>query len=110
MPPVSLARRNGWGPHASNLPPSPRPGPDHAPRRAGDGLNTIILTCIRERGADRGSGGTAAQGANAEQRLRGEAEMRRIFRAGGEGHEEGRGTGEEIAHGSLSTSAPSLRY
>ncbi|WP_284264961.1 error-prone DNA polymerase [Roseicyclus amphidinii] len=78
---------------------SARPIMHHGARRR----LTDILTCIRE-GLRIEDLGTAAQ-ANAEQRLRGEAEMRRIFR----GHEAAVDRAEEIA-ARLSFDIRSLRY
>jgi DNA-directed DNA polymerase III PolC len=78
---------------------SARPIMHHGARRR----LTDILTCIRE-GLRIEDLGTAAQ-ANAEQRLRGEAEMRRIFR----GHEGAVDRAEEIA-ARLSFDIRSLRY
>jgi len=78
---------------------SARPIMHHGARRR----LTDILTCIRE-GVRIEDLGTAAQ-ANAEQRLRGEAEMRRIFR----GHEGAVDRAEEIA-ARLSFDIRSLRY
>ena len=78
---------------------SARPVMHHGGRRR----LTDILTCIRE-GLRIEDLGTAAQ-ANAEQRLRGEAEMRRIFR----GHEAAVARSEEIA-ARLAFDIRSLRY
>ena len=77
---------------------SPPPPPPPPRRRLAD-----ILTCIRE-GLRVEALGTAAQ-ANAEQRLRGEAEMRRIF----DGHGEAVDRTVEIA-ARLQFDIRSLRY
>ena len=83
------------------LPPvaSARPIMHHGSRRR----LTDILTCIRE-GLRVEDLGTAAQ-ANAEQRLRGEGDVRRIFR----GHEDAVDRAGDIAAG-LSFDIRSLRY
>ncbi|NKX45199.1 error-prone DNA polymerase [Roseicyclus persicicus] len=78
---------------------SARPIMHHGSRRR----LTDILTCIRE-GLRIEELGTAAQ-ANAEQRLRSEAEMRRIFR----GHEDAVDRADEIA-ARLAFDIRSLRY
>ena len=89
-----LARSLGLCPVASA-----RPIMHHGSRRR----LTDMLTCIRE-GIRIEDLGTAAQ-ANAEQRLRGEAEMRRIFR----GHEDAVDRAGEIA-ARLAFDIRSLRY
>lgn len=87
--------------HALDLPPvaSARPIMHHGGRRR----LTDMLTCIRQ-GVRVEDLGTAAQ-ANAEQRLRGEDEMRRIFR----GHEDAVDRAGKIAE-SLAFDIRSLRY